>query len=206
MKKKVFLVAVAACLVAIISAGTLAWFSDSDSVKSTFYVASSNEEADDIFSVGLQGKENATYVDLLPGQVVENLIEVENTGRYAQWVRVKITFSDAKAWKEVLGDTALTSMLDVGAGWTAGGTLSDETNDTVTYVYYLNSTLAKDEKAVAFQNVTIPTALTQKQAAAIGDFTVDVVAEAVQFDNLGKTSAKEAFEAVGWTEEKAQIG
>ncbi len=206
MKKKVFLVAVAVCLVAIISAGTLAWFSDSDSVKSTFYVASSNEEADDIFSVGLQGKENATYVDLLPGQVVENLIEVENTGRYAQWVRVKITFSDAKAWKEVLGDTALTSMLDVGAGWTAGGTLSDETNDTVTYVYYLNSTLAKDEKAVAFQNVTIPTALTQKQAAAIGDFTVDVVAEAVQFDNLGKTSAKEAFEAVGWTEEKAQIG
>lgn len=201
-----FLVAVAVCLVAIISAGTLAWFSDSDSVKSTFYVASSNEEADDIFSVGLQGKENATYVDLLPGQVVENLIEVENTGRYAQWVRVKITFSDAKAWKEVLGDTALTSMLDVGAGWTAGGTLSDETNDTVTYVYYLNSTLAKDEKAVAFQNVTIPTALTQKQAAAIGDFTVDVVAEAVQFDNLGKTSAKEAFEAVGWTEEKAQIG
>ena len=206
MKKKVFLVAVAVCLVAIISAGTLAWFSDSDSVKSTFYVASSNEEADDIFSVGLQGKENATYVDLLPGQVVENLIEVENTGRYAQWVRVKITFSDAKAWKEVLGDTALTSMLDVSAGWTAGGTLSDETNDTVTYVYYLNSTLAKDEKAVAFQNVTIPTALTQKQAAAIGDFTVDVVAEAVQFDNLGKTSAKEAFEAVGWTEEKAQIG
>ena len=206
MKKKVFLVAVAVCLVAIISAGTLAWFSDSDSVKSTFYVASSNEEADDIFSVGLQGKENATYVDLLPGQVVENLIEVENTGRYAQWVRVKITFSDAKAWKEVLGDTALTSMLDVGAGWTAGGTLSDETNDTVTYVYYLNSTLAKYEKAVAFQNVTIPTALTQKQAAAIGDFTVDVVAEAVQFDNLGKTSAKEAFEAVGWTEEKAQIG
>lgn len=206
MKKKVFLVAVAVCLVAIISAGTLAWFSDSDSVKSTFYVASSNEKADDIFSVGLQGKENATYVDLLPGQVVENLIEVENTGRYAQWVRVKITFSDAKAWKEVLGDTALTSMLDVGAGWTAGGTLSDETNDTVTYVYYLNSTLAKDEKAVAFQNVTIPTALTQKQAAAIGDFTVDVVAEAVQFDNLGKTSAKEAFEAVGWTEEKAQIG
>lgn len=206
MKKKVFLVAVAVCLVAIISAGTLAWFSDSDSVKSTFYVASSNEEADDIFSVGLQGKENATYADLLPGQVVENLIEVENTGRYAQWVRVKITFSDAKAWKEVLGDTALTSMLDVGAGWTAGGTLSDETNDTVTYVYYLNSTLAKDEKAVAFQNVTIPTALTQKQAAAIGDFTVDVVAEAVQFDNLGKTSAKEAFEAVGWTEEKAQIG
>ena len=206
MKKKVFLVAVAVCLVAIISAGTLAWFSDSDSVKSTFYVASSNEEADDIFSVGLQGKENATYVDLLPGQVVENLIEVENTGRYAQWVRVKITFSDAKAWKEVLGDTALTSMLDVGAGWTAGGTLSDETNHTVTYVYYLNSTLAKDEKAVAFQNVTIPTALTQKQAAAIGDFTVDVVAEAVQFDNLGKTSAKEAFEAVGWTEEKAQIG
>ena len=145
MKKKVFLVAVAVCLVAIISAGTLAWFSDSDSVKSTFYVASSNEEADDIFSVGLQGKENATYVDLLPGQVVENLIEVENTGRYAQWVRVKITFSDAKAWKEVLGDTALTSMLDVGAGWTAGGTLSDETNDTVTYFYYLNSTLAKDE-------------------------------------------------------------
>ena len=59
---------------------------------------------------------------------------------------------------------------------------------------------------MAFQNVTIPTALTQKQAAAIGDFTVDVVAEAVQFDNLGKTSAKEAFEAVGWTEEKAQIG
>ena len=51
-KKKVFLAALAVCLVAIISMSTLAWFSDSDQVNNEFLIADSDDNtADDIFNI-----------------------------------------------------------------------------------------------------------------------------------------------------------
>ena len=50
-KKKVFVSALAVCLVVILSFGTLAWFTDTDSVKNDFYMATSNQDPDAIFSV-----------------------------------------------------------------------------------------------------------------------------------------------------------
>ena len=45
-KKKVFVVAVAVCLIAILSMSSLAWFSDADEVTNQFMVSTSGDEDD----------------------------------------------------------------------------------------------------------------------------------------------------------------
>ena len=55
-KKKVVVTSIAVCLVAILSMGTLAWFTDSDSATNNFFVTNSDQGADAIFSIDV--KEN----------------------------------------------------------------------------------------------------------------------------------------------------
>ena len=52
-KKKVFTLALAVCLIAILSMGSLAWFTDSDEIKNEFMIAGSDDEQDPdkVFSV-----------------------------------------------------------------------------------------------------------------------------------------------------------
>ena len=51
-KKKLFSLAVVAIMIAILSFGSLAWFSDSDSVTNDFGIAGGeNQDPDQIFSV-----------------------------------------------------------------------------------------------------------------------------------------------------------
>ena len=64
-KKKVFVVALAICLVAIISMGSLAWFTASDSVDNTFKIADSNDDANDVFSIDLYEKKDTAIQELI---------------------------------------------------------------------------------------------------------------------------------------------
>ena len=52
-KKKVFVTALAVCLIAILSFGTIAWFTASDEVTNQFKVTTSDEEGTPDFSVDL---------------------------------------------------------------------------------------------------------------------------------------------------------
>ena len=45
-KKKLLSLALAVIMIAILSFGTLAWFSDSDDVTNNFYIASSDDPSD----------------------------------------------------------------------------------------------------------------------------------------------------------------
>ena len=59
-KKKLFTLAIAVCMIAILSFSSLAWFSDDDTVTNKFQLATSTEDKDDIFSVDvLEGIEVA---------------------------------------------------------------------------------------------------------------------------------------------------
>ena len=46
-KKKVVSIALVVCLIAILSAGTLAWFSDDDAVTNKFFIADSEDDTPD---------------------------------------------------------------------------------------------------------------------------------------------------------------
>ena len=211
-KKKLFSLALAVIMIAILSFGTLAWFNDSDSVKNEFHIATSDDpsDPDDIFSVDLWEKTpdnekeqvGHTYDKILPGSNLTKAVNVENTGAYDQYIRVVVTLSDGKAWLEVLGAGYDLDSIFIGhdeSKWTRSvGTIVD---DEIIYVYYLNEKLAPKATAELFTNVVIPTHLTQEDMAKLGGgFELNIRADAIQTENLGEgvDTAAKAFAAANW--------
>lgn len=214
MKKKVFVVALAVALVAILSMGTLAWFSDSDTAVNEFLVADSEDnDPDDIFSVDLYEKEDTdgdgvgdtvtddgiTYdeEDVLPGAELSKEAYVENTGSYDQYVRVVVSLSDITTWKDVLGITSLNEVVDLNEFFVVADdfdttwyrndadTAYDAEADTLTYVYYYNGVLAADEVVNFLEGVVIPSEMTADHVVALeGSFNLSLVAEAVQASDM----------------------
>ncbi len=233
-KQKVFVCAIVISLVAILSFGTLAWFSDSDSVTNKFMTATSDDtDADTVFNVDIyetvpdgddddtdpdivdkgdnvdEGTDpEYTYEGVLPGDKLVKAPVVENTGKYAQYVRVKITVSDASYWVALAerDGFALEDLFviddpdEFAANWDReiAETEVDGNADTMTYVYYCKKVLNPNDKVALFDAVQVPTTLTKEDLVdEIGTdgFSLKLVAEAVQADNTGDT-AQEAFATV----------
>lgn len=210
-KKKLLSLALVVIMVAILSFSTLAWFNDSDSVTNEFYVADSNDTSpDDIFSVDVyekvpvdaehpDGKEDGglKFENVVPGQVLAKAPVVENTGRYAQWVKLTITFSSTTAWNALVDDPQkgpihlLTLASDFDTNWKGESFVRGE--DTIVYTYYLKEALQPGATVNVFTAVNIPTSLDQSDFFGIKDeaITLDIKAEAIQLE-LGNT-VDEAF-------------
>lgn len=223
-KKKVFVIALVICLVAILSMGSLAWFSSQDDVVNNFYVADSDDDtADKIFSLDVyEYTENSpankvtsgdSFTEVLPGDTLKKEPHIENKGHYDQYIRAIITISDANVWANALGaefnDDALIACFDGfdATKWTDITTEVVGTN--IRIVMYYNGILdgtdtVNDAESgtisdiTVFKNVKIPQAMEQDDAAAFGadGFSITVKAQAVQTENVGAT-AKEAFATVG---------
>ena len=224
-KKKVLVIGVVMSLMAIMSMGTLAWLNYTDTVTNRFMVADSDGDGAPDFTVDVWETENDgddqvdadgdgdpvitqegnTYDRIAPGDVLVKDPTVENTGDYDQWIRALVTFDEysklaaaCDQYDSVSSD--LRDWLDVDhTVWTAD-MQTIVGNDTITYVYYCNEKLAKDAAVTLFQTITIPGEFTQEDMVFVsGDFTVSVKAEAVQTANIEANTAKDAFDAVGWT-------
>ena len=219
-KKKVFVAALAVCLVAIISMGTLAWFSDSDFVKNDFMITDSTvTNPDEVFSVDIyetkvdadgnvvtdaNGKPETTdagntYDNIAPGDVLTKDPTVKNTGTYNQWVRVKVTLTNAENWLALFKKYNLTlndlfTNIDSDA-WVG---VEDYTinGGAMTFTYYLKDQLAPNQTVTLFDKVTIPTIFDQTDIYAVKEFALTFVAEAVQVENT-KDNAVDAFAFVG---------
>ena len=213
-KKKVVVVALAICLAAILSVGTLAWFNAQDDITNKFLVTDSETDADDIFSVVVYETEldangettgnvteaGNTYDNIAPGDVLTKDPTVKNTGKYDQWVRVNVTLSNATNWMSVLTACQITELERIFGGydatlWQSEGNDNpqvDQATDTVTFTYYLKNKLTPGATATLFTSVTIPEEFDQYYMTYINEFELKVVAEALQADNTG-ASAYEAF-------------
>lgn len=229
-KKKVFVAALAVCLIAILSLGTLAWFSDSESVDNKFLFATTEDDtADEVFNVVLDepnAPEDKEYTDIEPGDVLAKDPTITNAGYYDQYIRAKVTITNADKFIEHIAEGDSTFRAAVFAGfdstkWVADdiqGTLDTAAN-TITYTFYYNGILAgeqtTDEDKVStvtlFTAVNIPGESLSREdvaelnAAATGtkSFEIKVVADAVQTENVVQTAtagtaaaAKEAFATV----------
>lgn len=213
-KKKVFVSALAICLIAIISMGTLAWFSAQDEVTNKFMIADSDDDTpDEIFSVdvwentpdGEKDQDGYEYTDILPGDTLKKEARVENTGHYDQYVRVTVTISDAQAWIAALG--ADFNVADVFGGFVAAdwNHIWNNMNGATTipenfvYVMYYKNIVKPGDVINVFNNVKIPTSLTRDEAVAFGgNFDITVKAEAVQTENVvpkGTAAADAAWAA-----------
>ena len=215
-KKKVFVIALAICLIAILSFSTLAWFTDNEEVENKFHIATSDDDtADEIFSVdvweetpdGRVDETGATYKDVLPGDVLTKQVNVVNTGYYDQYIRVTVTVSDATAWMAVLNTTSIPALGDIVTDfdenvWPCART-RDTLNDTLVYTLYYNGTLDGSDdndngaSVVVFENVKIPSTMTAEQAAAFkSEFAITVKAEAIQTENVGVDSTNNILDAI----------
>ena len=214
MKRKVFLVALAICLIATISMGSLAWFTAQDGVDNTFLIADSNANENDVFSIDLYEMKDTdgdgvgdtktdygiVYGDnneVVPGAELCKEAYVKNTGKYGQYVRIKATISDASKWMTVLGINNinqfvnLNELFDVAADfdttWYRNDAESnyDTQNDKLTYVYYYNGILEATDVVSFIDGVIIPEAITRADVVAMGgSFELVFVAEAIQSTNM----------------------
>ena len=211
--------------VSLLSARTLAWFTDSKEVVNEFNIATSEDtEKDDIFSVdvwentpeGEKDEDGFVYEDILPGDVLKKEANVENTGYYDQYIRVTVTVSDAAAWQAALNTTAVPRLEQIVDGWVRNANVwvdnsSEIVDDKIVYTMYYNGILQGDMESIydnhknvvtVFTAVKIPQSLTVEQAVAFkNNFAISVKAEAVQTENLGidrskGEGAKEAFAVV----------
>lgn len=135
-KKKLFTLALVVIMIATLSFGTLAWFSDADSVTNNFAVAGGeNQDPDEIFSIDVmelvdkngdgigdatigydkdtEYKDTFTYENILPGDMLLKRPQTKNTGSYEQWVRMKITFDNAEYWVALMEKYGYVNMLDM---------------------------------------------------------------------------------------------
>lgn len=211
-KKKLLSLALVVIMIAILSFSTLAWFNDADEVTNRFYVASSDDTEDSIFSVdvyeevdrdgdGEPEKEQAglEFSDVVPGQVLPKAPVVENTGKYDQWIKLTITFSTAKAWETLSADVGhpidlLTLANGFDTNWTFVEVKTE--NGVYEYTYYLNRLLTPGETVDVFTAVNIPGERDQADFVEIKDetITLNIKADAIQKE-LGDTAAA-AFAAL----------
>lgn len=219
-KKKVFVAALAICLVAIISMGTLAWFNATDDITNNFKVATDENDTDPTFSVkvsetaldGTETEDGVTYYDVVPGDVISKDPKITNTGDYTQWIRVSVTMTKANYWKDFGGSLAFTDIFD---GSTYGlaanvGTATEKwllvedavepnADGTAVWYLYLNREFAAGSDEILFTEVNIDEDFTLDEVMSLGgEFSINVKADALQRDNTGD-NAVEAFTNVGWT-------
>lgn len=208
IKKKILVAALCVCLIAILSMGSLAWFTASDDITNNFYVGTTEDDdsGKDVFGIdvwetddtGAKDDDGLEYTEILPGDVLHKDPTFTNTGVHPQFVRATVTVSDADIFMEVLGnDYADPNVLFKGIipnDWTFDGV--SYVDGELKYVFYYNHVLAaKADTSALFTDVEIPLAMTLQQAQALtGDaFSVNIYGEAIQSENLGVNTAKEAF-------------
>lgn len=212
-KKKVFTLALAVCMLATLSLGSLAWFTDQDAATNNFMIAGSDgEDADDIFSVEVSEKsedpdaketeDGIQYDKILPGDTLSKVVSVTNTGSYNQYIRVKIEVSNAELWQGIYQAdmVPVTEFVDLDVTRTdlyGVGSYMDQETDSFVYYLYFTEELEPEENMDVFNNAFVAGALTKEQAFDIdGKFTIKVTADAVQTENVGD-NVYEAFKTVG---------
>lgn len=225
-KRRVLIAAIAVCLIAILACGSLAYFTfTAPTVTNKFYTYSTDDPKPpvtpkDLFSIeitetgaGQYGENNEyygkVYQEILPGSTLEKDPTVTNTGKYAAWVRLRITITNGDNWAQISNEIGLTDLGVIFQDFNSNG-ISEETynpdlptgwhraegpiinNDTITYVYYSNKPLQPGEASVLFNGMKMPEALTSQHMIDLAQFQIIIEGDAIQSDNTGD-SAADAF-------------
>lgn len=182
-KKKVMLIAAVICCVMIVAAGTLAYFTAEETAFNKITTGKLEMLLHDETTGGVPFPENGIN-NLVPGDKVDKLVAVENTGSVDFYTRVSIE----KIIKAADGQTEL-SFKNI--------TLNLNTKDWTEkdgYYYYKKPVKPGETTEPLFTTVTFGTELGNEYMNA--HVEVNVSAQAVQSKNNGDS----ALEAAGWPE------
>lgn len=198
MKKKTFLAAVAIALVAILSLGTLAYFTDvTDEAENMFVVKGTNP--DEIFSATLtepawdayQDKENGKAI-IKPGVTIDKDPTITLTGDsygYDAWVAMKVVVSgvpydpyDVSSVKGLFKD-----LTDNGLSVTMMARTEEEVaagTQSFLFTWRPTDKLALNDTATIFTGVVFPEDMTAAELAAFKDFKITAKGYAVSAEEL----------------------
>lgn len=192
MKKKMIALSLAVALIVVAAiGGTMAYFTDNEDVTNTFTMGNVDIT---LTEAGWQDISNAA-----PGITYAKEPVVTNVGANPAWVRVDVTLSDAKAFMGAAAKYDITDLSTIFSGhvpanWTlVEAPAYDVAADTLTYKYYYNTMLEKNQSTGAlFTAVKIPAKFNNADMSGIGDFTIRIQAHAIQNAD-GFTSPQTAF-------------
>lgn len=184
-KKKIAVLALIAICATIATHSTLAYMSYEDTAKNVITAGSIKIDLEESSVKDGVSVPFEDVVDVMPGEDVSKVVEVENVGSSSAWIRIKLS---------------KTFTLSEGKDGTPDPTLVELDIDTEHWtekdgIYYYNSPLAPGEKtAPLFKNVKFSDAMSNLYQYS--KLTLGVTAQATQISNNGNT----ALEALGWPE------
>ena len=172
-KRKILLLALSACMVAILAVGgTLAYFTDVSDVKRNVFTVGDVEIELTEPNWEAEGKEEAE--DVYPGEALKKDPTVENTGTNPCFVRVGIT-----GW-DCLIKAGLSEQEIAYRTGNIVGTLGENWVKYGDYFYYTKVMASGDITAPVFDYIVIPTDVTNPSEDQDVDYYLDVYAQAVQ--------------------------
>lgn len=179
MKNKLFVIAIAALVLATLAAGSLAYFSDETTthnvITSGGVTIELNEWADEAKTEPFPVKEGVGGV--MPGQTVTKIAEITNTGAGDAWVRVKITTAiELARGVNAEPDLSLVQLALNTTDWTKQGE----------YYYYNKSLAPGQTTAPLLESVTFSADMGNEYQNATAHVTLN--AEAVQTANNGASA------------------
>lgn len=207
-KKKLLSLALVVIMIAILSFGSLAWFTDADSATNDFNIGGAGQnDPDKIFSVDVKEKidgeeqpvEEQTFENILPGDRYRKEAYVSNTGAYEQYIRVTMTITDWKLIRNIvtinMDDAFETAWkissagvdVDDNGNLTASNDSSVNEKGELVVVLYLNKKLAVGETVQIMDTVSIARTATQNDFTAEGfadGFQIKIHADAAQTKNV----------------------
>lgn len=182
-KRKIMLIAAVVCCVMIVAAGTLAYFTAEEKAFNKITTGKLTMLLHDETTGGVPFPEGGIN-NIVPGDEVDKLVAVENTGSVDFYTRVSIEKIIVAADKQTkLGFDNITLNINT-VDWT----------EKDGYYYYNKPVKPGETTKPLFTTVTFGTALDNEYMGA--HVEVNVSAQAVQSKNNGSS----ALTAAGWTE------
>ena len=182
MKKRIFLVALLLCCLALAGTGTLAYFTAKDTAMNIITTGELDMELVELQADGTPFPEDG-IAGVMPGDAIGKKVTVKNVGGVDFYARVKTSFvlTDAQGNTDALTMENIT--LDINAkDWTKQGD----------YYYYNRSIAPGQESEPLFSTVNFGTALDNAYQNARLEILVE--AEAVQSRN----NTDSPLTAAGW--------
>ena len=192
-KKKLAVVSLVLCLAAIISMGSLAWFTADDYVDNTLKFVTSFEmdliEHEGSATGTLVGSGDnhtgITFNNVKPGSdLYKDPTVMNKSSNEAQWIKMTVMVDKAAAWSSVVPNG--TDLTTIFTGYDDSLWLhpEDPKIEGGNYVmsFYLKNMLAAGANQTLFTGVSIPETMTLAQAKTLEESHIVVTAEAMQAD------------------------
>lgn len=121
MKRKLVLTSAVVLILALLAAGTFAYFTKDARATNVITTGTISIQLNDSIAGGTEKENGYTISGVMPGQPVEKIVSVTNTGTSPAWLRVKldisVTGANGKPLDLTFGDKQDVLTFTTGDGW-----------------------------------------------------------------------------------------